>query len=143
MKRHRPSRVTFLAVIALLVSLGNGLRLGETIYFWPTLAKYGAHPWYTAVSGGVWLAAAAYLTWGLWLGKAWAWTAAVGGAAGYGSWYWSDRLLLQQPHANWPFTLAFTAVCLAIIYFILFSHKTKQFFRRDAHERKPENPTPA
>jgi hypothetical protein len=139
----RPVRVTILALAVLAVAAINGLRLGEAIFFWKTLVEYGAHPLYMSISGGVWLVAGTLLTWGLWRGKPWAWVAALGGAAGYTSWYWFDRLVLQQPHANWPFALIFTVVSISLILVILFSHNTKRFFQRDTHERKSENPTSA
>jgi hypothetical protein len=139
----RPVRVTILALAVLVVAAINGLRLGEAIFFWKTLVKYDAHSLYIAISGGVWFVVGLLLTWGLWRGKTWAWVAAFGGAASYASWYWFDRLVLQTPHANWPFALIFTVVSVSLILVILFSHKTKQFFQRDIHERKSENPTSA
>lgn len=140
-KQHRPVGVTILAILAFLLAAWNGLRLGEAIFFWKTLAEYGAHPLYIAISGGVWFVAGLLLAWGLWRGKPWAWVAALGGAAGYASWYWFDRLILQQPHANWPFSLIFTVVSVSLILVILFSHNTKRFFQRDSHERKSKNST--
>jgi len=140
-KRNRPVGVNILAVLTLCTALWNSLRLGEAIFFWKTLAEYGAHPLYIAMSGGVWFIAGLLLAWGLWRGKAWAWLAAIGGAAGYGCWYWFDRLVLQKPHANWPFVLGASVIFLLFILIILFSHNTRRFFQRDAHERKPENST--
>jgi hypothetical protein len=142
-KMKRPLRVTLLAVYVFLVACWNGLRLGSAIFYWKTLAEYGSHPLYIAISGGVWFIAGLLLAWGLWRGKAWAWIAATGSAAGYGCWYWLDRLVLQKPHANWPFALIFTIVSLLFILLILFSRNTRRFFQRDTHERKYENPTTA
>ena len=139
----RPVRVTILALTVLVVAAINGLRLGEALFFWKTLVEYGAHPLYIAISGGFWFVAGLFLTWGVWRGKPWAWITAFGGAAGYTSWYWFDRLILQQPHANWPFALIFTLVSVSLILVILFSHNTKRFFQRDSHERKSKNPTSA
>jgi len=137
----RPGRVVLLALAVSVFASWNGLRLGEAIFFWKTLAEYGAHPLYIAMSGGVWFIAGLLLAWGLWRGKAWAWLAAIGGAAGYGRWYWFDRLVLQKPHANWPFVLGASVIFLLFILIILFSRNTRRFFQRDAHERKSENPT--
>ena len=119
----------------------NGLRLGEALSFWKTLEEYGAYPLYIAMSGGVWLITGLFLVRGLWQGKAWGRLAALGGAAGYASWYWFDRLVLQKPHANWPFAMIATIVFLLLILFILFSRGTRQFFQKDAYERKSETPT--
>jgi hypothetical protein len=142
-KMKRPLRVTLLAVYVFLAACWNGLRLGSAIFYWKTLAEYGAHPLYIAISGGVWSIAGLLLAWGLWWGKAWAWIAALGCAAGYGCWYWLDRLILQKPHANWPFTLGASVIFLLFILFILFSRRPRQFLQSDAHERKSKNSTSA
>jgi len=109
----------------------NGLRLGSAIFFWKTLAEYGAHPLYIAISGGAWLIVGLLLVWGLWWGKTWGWIAAIGSTAGYIAWYWLDRLVLQKPHANWPFALTATVITLLIIFPILFLYRTRLFFQRD------------
>jgi hypothetical protein len=136
----RPFHVIFLAIIVVIYAVDNGLRLGETIFFWNTLEEYGAHPLYIVISGGVWLIAGLFLVWGLWQGKTWGWAAALVGTFGYTAWYWFDRLVLQKPHANWPFVLIANIVFLLLIFMILFSQKTRLFFQRDAYERKPETP---
>jgi len=136
---RRPIGVTILAILIFLSACWNGLRLGAAIHFWTTLSEYGAHPLYEAISGGIWLAYGVLPTWGLWRGKAWARIATLGGAAGYGAWYWIDRLFLEQPHANWPFAIEVTAVILIFILFILFAPATRRFFRTDTHGRKQEN----
>jgi phosphoglycerol transferase MdoB-like AlkP superfamily enzyme len=119
------------------LTIWNGLRLGEAIFYWRTLAEYGAHPLYIAITGGLWPVAGLFLVWGLWQGKAWGWVAALVGTVGYTGWYWFDRLVLQQPHANWPFVLIVNIIFLLILLPILFSSKTRRFFKRDANDRKP------
>ena len=133
----RPIRVYLLAIFVLWLAAWNGLRLGETIFFWKTLGTYGARPLYIAISGAVWLITGLLLTWGLWRGKAWGWAGVLAATAGYTAWYWFDRLVLQQPHANWPFVLIADLVSLLVIFTILFSRRTRLFFKRDANERKP------
>ena len=130
----RPVRVISLAIMLVFVAAWNGLRLGQTIFFWKTLQAYGAHPLYIAISGAVWLITGLLLAWGFWLGKAWGWAAVLAGTAAYTAWYWFDRLVLQQPHANWPFVLVANGVFLLIIFTILFSRRTRLFFKRDAYE---------
>jgi len=134
-------RVIILALLVLAVAIWNGLRLGETIFFWKTLEHYGAHPLYIAISGGAWMIACFLLVRGLWLGKAWGWAAALVGSVGYSIWYWFDRFLLQKPHANWPFIMIIDFVFLLLIQSILLSRKTRCFFQRDTYERKPQTPT--
>ena len=140
-KNKRPIRVNFLVIFVLWLAVCNGLRLGETIFFWKTLEYYSAHPLYIAISGAVWLITGLLLVWGLWLGKAWGWAAMLGGSAGYTAWYWLDRLVVQIPHANWRFVLIGNIVFLLLIFTILFSRQTRRFFKRDAHERKPKTQT--
>jgi len=140
-KRSRSIGITLLVIFVFWLAVWNGLRLGETIFFWKTLEKYGSHPLYIAISGAVWLIIGLLVAVGLWLGKAWAWAATLGGTAGYTAWYWFDRLVLQKPRANWPFVLIVNIVFLLIIFTILFSRQTRSFFKRDAYERKPKAPT--
>jgi hypothetical protein len=140
-KTKRPIRVKFLSLFLLAVAVWNGLRLGETIFYWKTLGQFGAHPLYIAISGAVWLVSGLLLVWGLWLGKAWGWVSALGGTVGYTAWYWYDQLVVQKPHANWPFVLIGNIVFLLLIFTILFSRKTRRFFKRDTYEQKPKTPT--
>jgi hypothetical protein len=137
----RPVRVACLAIIIVFAAVWNGLRLGETIFFWKTMAKYGAHPLYIAISGTLWLLIGLVVFLGVWLGKTWGWAVALGGSVGYSTWYWFDRLAMQKPHANWPFVLIANLAFLLIILMILMSHKTRRFFKRDVYEQKPQTPT--
>ncbi|MCX6038271.1 MAG: hypothetical protein NTW99_10350 [Chloroflexi bacterium] len=132
----RPFSVTFLALIVVFTAVGNGLRLGEAVFFWKILEEFGANPLYISISGGTWLVAGIVIGYGLWRGRAWSWAAAFGGAAIYGFWYWFDRLVLQEPHANWPFALAFTVLLAGFFAFILFSPKTRAYFNKQetSHE---------
>jgi hypothetical protein len=127
---HRPIRVTLLIWLTLVLALWNGLRLVQAIIFWSILKKYQAAPGllYIAISGGFWLLAALFIFKGIWQGKTWAWAGTFGFVVGYGSWYWFDRLVLEEPHANWPFVMAFTVLLAGILAFILFSPKTRTYF---------------
>jgi hypothetical protein len=140
-KKTRPIGITVLSILVLWLAAWNGLRLGEATVFWKTLGEYGAAPLYISASGGVWLIAGLFLVWGLWKGKTWGWVSTFAGTIGYTAWYWFDRLVLQKPHANWPFVLVANIVLLLLILVILFSHPTRRYFQRDAYERKPETPT--
>jgi uncharacterized membrane protein (DUF2068 family) len=131
----RPVRVSILALMMLFVAVINGLRLSETIYFWKTLEEYGAYQLYICISGGVWLITGLFLVWGLWRGKSWGRIAAIYGTACYTAWYWLDRLILQEPHSNLSFAMIINIIVLVIIFFILFSHRTNQYFKRDVYER--------
>lgn len=134
-RKSRPKDISILAIFILCVAGWNGLRLGETIFFWYTLKAYGAQPLYIFVSGGTWLITGLVLARSLWLGKDWGWMATICVTPVYVTWYWLDRLILQQPHANWPFVVTLHMMFLITIVIILFSKSTRLYFRRDVYER--------
>jgi hypothetical protein len=129
-ENRRPTSITLLVLLILGLALWNGLRLGQAIFFWKTLQEYGASPWYIVISGGFWLLGGLALAWGARRGKPWAWAGTIGSMIGYGSWYWFDRLVLQVPHANWPFSLAFTILLAGCLALILLSPKTRAYFNK-------------
>jgi hypothetical protein len=137
----KPFRVICLALIALFGAAWNVLRFGEAIFFWKTLDIYGGHPLYIAISASFWIIAGLVIAWGLWLGKAWGWAATLAGIIGYSTWYWFDRLVVQEPPANWSFVLIVNIIFLLILLPILLSSKTRRFFKRDSNGRKSKNPT--
>lgn len=137
----RPARLFILALFVLWFAAMNGLRLGEAIFFWRTLQEYRASPLYISMSGAFWLIVGFMLVWGLWQGKIWGRMAVIIGTTGYTAWYWFDRLVMQESHANWPFALIANIILLLMIFIILFSQKTRLFYHRDLYERQPETPT--
>jgi hypothetical protein len=140
-KKARPFGVALLVAWALWLSAWNGLRLGRAIFFWKTLENYGSNVVYTSISGAVLFIAGLILAWGLWSGKNWAWVASLAGVAGYTSWYWFDRLILQKPHSNWPFESGVTAFIITFVLIVLFLRSTRLFLQRDVHEQKLKNPS--
>jgi hypothetical protein len=139
----RPARVTLLILLVLFVTASNGLRFGETIFFWNILAQYTAHPLYITISGGVWFTLGLILLLGILRRKEWTWMAAIFSTILYGIWVWIDRLFLQGPHANWPFALMIDILLVLIVFLVLFSPGTRRFFKRNVHEQKSETPTTA
>jgi hypothetical protein len=137
----RPLRISVLAMCILWFTGLNGLRLGEAVFFWKTLEGYRLSSLYISLSGGLWLIIGLLLVWGLWQGKAWGRMAVICGTIGYISWYWFDRLVLQEPRANWPFALAENIILLLMVFFIIFSKRTRLFYTKDVHERQPETST--
>ena len=134
-KSPRPIVLSILVIFILWLTIWNGLRLGKVILFWKTLEDYGVSPLYISLSGVLWLIIGLLLIWGLWQGKAWGRITVICGSAGYSSWYWFDRLVLQEPHSNWPFVLIINIFILLLILFILFSRKTRRFFiKRENYE---------
>ncbi len=130
--KTRPNRITVLALCFIGVAIWNGLRFLEAIINWQILREYQSDPGplYLAISGGFWFLVGASIFWGLWRGKAWAWYATIAGSAGYGAWYWLDRLVLQKPHSNWPFALSITIVFLLLVLLIMLSSRTRKYFSK-------------
>ena len=127
----RPFSVTLLALLVLIFTGWNALRLGAAIAAWQTLAEYGARggPLYSAVSGAFWQIVGITAFVGIWWGKTWGMKAAIIAAAGYASWYWFDRLVMQFPRANWPFALVVTIILLSLTLLTL--RASARFFKAD------------
>jgi hypothetical protein len=131
-----PFRVTLLYLLVLTLSAWNGLRLWTSLAWQDVLNEFSASPPPTiiAISGAIWMVAGFMLIWGIWQKKAWAPKLLIGVAAGYSVWYWSERIIWQNPHPNWLYAVI---VNLALLVFISF---TTKLLTREAHERKNENP---
>jgi len=133
--RPRPYGIAVLVIMIACLAFWNSLRLGEAIFFWKTLSTYGAHPLYISLSAGFWLVMGIALVVGLWRRQAWARMAAFFFTGLYPAWYWFDRLVLQKPHANWPFVLTMNCLFVLIMLVILLSKRTQRFFKRDSYEQ--------
>ena len=133
------------ALSILGAALWNGLRLSQAFFYWSILKEYHAEPGpgFAAITGGFWLVTGLIIFWGLWQLKSWARFGAIGVSLAYGSWYWLDRLILQKPHSNWPFSLGITILFLLISVYILYSPRVKKCYQRDTHDRKTEIKTSA
>ena len=131
-----PFRVTLLLCLVLILTAWNAVRLWTAIAWQNVLNEFSTQPVssITAVSGAIWMVIGIILLWSIWQKKAWAANLLFGATAGYTVWYWSERLIWQNPHPNWPFAVI---VNLILIVFILFTRKTPT---KEAHERKIENP---
>lgn len=129
-KTRRPAEVKILVVFIVWLALWNTLRLIQAILFWDTLTGYPMRiePLYLAVSGGAWAMLGFLLGWAAWQRKPWAWGAALGAAAGYGSWVWFDRFVLQGPHGNESFALTVTIAVLVFVLLLLFSRNVRDFY---------------
>ena len=129
-------RVTLLLCLVLILTAWNAVRLWTAIAWQNVLNEFSTQPVssITAISGAIWMVAGIILLWSIWQKKAWAANLLLGATAGYTVWYWSERLIWQNPHPNWPFAVI---VNLILIVFILFTRKT---LTKEAHERKIENP---
>jgi hypothetical protein len=132
--KKRPSSVTILSWLVLCFSVWNFIRFGAAIFFWQTLEAYHSlvHPAYVAGTGLIWGLAGLPLAWGLRQGKAWAGWVTLGAAAGYGSWYWIDRLALQNPPPNGSFALAITVILLLLCLVIIIWPKNRRWFKENS-----------
>ena len=134
---RRPFSVTILLWLVLSLTAWSGLRLYTAIQWWNALLEFASRPgpWYIAISAGVWLIVSITLLWSMWQAKTWARYALLGTGAGFAVWYWCDRLFLQMPGADWPFTLAATILLLIILSVCVFTPGTKTFLsKREAHD---------
>ena len=129
-------RATLLQMLVLILTALNLLRAWTALAWRDALNEFSAQPSPTIlmISGAVWALCGIVLLWGIWQRKAWAEKLLLGASAGYSLWYWTERLVWQNPHPNWLFAVI---VNLAIIVFILFSKKS---LTREAYERNFENP---
>ena len=134
-KRTRPIGITVLTIFVFALTAWNGLRFGESLFFWNTLKAYDVSPLYISISGGTWCMIGLVLTWNLWQGKARSWIAVLCASAGYTLWYWLDRLVFQNYHSNWPFILPTNIVLILLELWILFSRRGRHFFKKDANEQ--------
>jgi hypothetical protein len=132
----RPFRVTLLASLVLFLTVWNAIRVWTALEWRDVLNEFSSQPasTITAVSGASWTVIGIFVLWSIWQKKAWTAKLLPGAAAGYTVWYWSERLIWQSPHPNWPFAVI---VNLALIIFILFCIKS---LSQEAYERKIENP---
>jgi len=128
---NRPFSIKLLAIYALLMAFWNGLRLMQGVIFWPSFQAYNLRPApiYIVISGGFWMIIGLIDSWGLWERKVWSWSITVIITISYGLWYWSDRLIFQKPHANWPFALGATFILISTAFSFLFSPRTRQSFK--------------
>lgn len=127
-KVSHPITVILIAGYFSLLAIWNILRMGEAIFFWATLGKYGAHPMYISISGGLWAGGCIALVVGLWKSRFWAWVASLIGVIGHYVWFWADRLFIQGRNQNWPFVLTTSTISLIIIIFLLTHKRTHGYF---------------
>jgi len=133
----RPFSVTILSCLVLSLIAWSALRLIAIIRWWRIIQGFSIvhQQLYVITSTAFWLVAGLILLWGLKLKKTWIQNALIGTGAGYIVWYWSDRLFVQWPHANWPFAL-FSTILLLIIGMLSIKHpKTTYFLQRETNDR--------
>jgi hypothetical protein len=133
MKKNRPIEVGLLTLLLAWLSIWYGLRLIESLRFWDVAQIYLIQPGplYLAVSGGIASLVAVLLTWAVWTGKRWSWSALLGASIGYAIWVWVDRFTLQNPHGNETFTAVGLIAGFILFFILLFSRHARDF----SHDR--------
>ncbi|MBM3152953.1 MAG: hypothetical protein FJZ96_12265 [Chloroflexi bacterium] len=128
---RKPIPVTLLAWLVLILTASNLLRAAGAVAFQETLAAYNATvtPAYILLSGLFWGASGGLLSWSLWLRMPWSGKMLAGWAAGYGCWYWFDRLALQAPPPNTVFALGVTGF-LALLLLSAFLPANRRWFEK-------------
>jgi hypothetical protein len=131
-----PFRLILLIWLLLFFNIWNLIQIWTALTWREILDKYsrGQISSILAFSGGFWFIIGTILVWGIWRNQGWTKKLLIGSSLGYGVWYWTDRLVFQNPHPNWLFAVILN---LAIIIFIIFTMKS---LAREAYERKIENP---
>ncbi len=139
MRTPRPFSVTLLALTVLSLSALNLIRFGAAIAQWDALAEFAPRPGplYIMLTGLAWAALGFPLYVSLWLDRQAGYRAALPAGLAYSAYYWLDRLLLQERPAqsNWPFALGVTVTVLCLATFVAFHPKSRNFSRRESHDR--------
>ncbi len=139
---RRPLGITIVAIIILIFTLWNGLRLAGAIFFWRTLMAYHSvlGPIYQVLTGGIWFFSGLYALWCLWSGNRHGKLIGFTFSFVYGLWFWLDRLIVQVTiDPNWPFILSITLLLMLLITLNLFSRSASRYFQREAYESTAQN----
>lgn len=132
----RPFSVTLSMWLVLILASWNALRAWTSLAWQDVLIEFSTQvpPTLIAFASLFWLMIGIVVWFGLWQKKAWSKNLLLGAATGYTVWYWSERLIWQNPRPNIPFAVFVNLVCLIVIYF------TSKSLSREAYERNIENP---
>lgn len=132
----RPFSVTLTGWVVLILTSWNAIRLWTSIAWNDVLTEFSVRvaPTVSAVIAAIWVVGGVVLLWSMWRKKDWSAKFLLGMAAAYTVWYWSERLILQNPRANVPFAVILNLILLVFIYF------ASRSLTREAYERNIENP---
>lgn len=132
----RSLSVTLTLSLVLILTSWNALRAWTSIAWRDVLTEFGTSisPQVSAAIGTLWFIIGGILVWSIWQKKVWSVKMLLGAAAGYSIWYWSERLLWQNPRPNVVFAVTVHLACFILIYF------TSKSLSREAYERNIENP---
>jgi hypothetical protein len=135
-ENKRPTGITLISILFLLVSLFHLLKLVQTIRQWDMLSNLPLtiSPLYLAVDGLIWWIAGMSLAAGLWFGKPLARIFSQGISILYSLVFWIDILWIAEPEViagRWPFNLVLTAVGLGAILVILNQRSARTYFEKN------------
>jgi len=143
---RRPFGVTLLLWMVLCLSAWGLIRLIATLRWWDVLSEFKASlsPLYLSLTGAGWAVAGVVLLWSMWVAKPWSRLAIVVSILLWLAEYWIERLFFQQPRPNLLFTLAISALLLAVTFTSALNRSTKNFFTKsEEYEQSNENSAPA
>lgn len=132
----RPFPVTLSIWLVLILASWNALRAWTSIAWQDVLTEFSVRmpPTLSAFASTFWLIIGISILIGIWQKKAWSKNLLLGAAAGYTLWYWSERLIWQNPRPNILFAVIVNLACFIVIYF------GSKSLSREAYERNTENP---
>lgn len=141
-----PIRITLCILLVLTNSAWNFVRLLTSITWFQVLEFYAPQPSpvYIGMTGAIWATGGFLVAWGLLRRSQWALRGLLIGAWLYAAWTWLDRVLLQAGGPpNWGFTLVTNIVLLGFITAVALDRRINILFRKEAHEREPQDPSSA
>lgn len=135
-RTRRPAAITFLAVLAGLVSISHLVKFGQVLMDWKVLVDLNpsAPPAYLAGDGLVWFAASAVLAWGIWTGRRWARPGGQIISGLYFLMFWIDKLWIANPERllrRWPVYLLYSLVGLGLALWILNRPISREYFKKN------------
>lgn len=143
---RRPFGVTLLLWMVLSLLAWGLVRLVAALRWWDVLYEFKASlsPLYLSITGAGWGVAGAVLLWSLWSGKAWSPLAILSSVLLWLTEYWIERLFFQLPRSNLLFSLAISALLMALTSASALNRNTKNFFTKsEEHEQSNESSAPS
>ena len=138
----RPARLTLLLWLVLLLAAWNAIRLGATIAYWKLLADFDSSPGpvYIAASAAIWIVCGLGVLILLLRRHPRALLAVSLLSVAYTTWWWIDRLLIQENgQTNWSFNLVLTGILLLLGAFLIFNRTTRAYINERRRRTEQEN----
>jgi len=135
-RTRRPGAITFLAVLAGLISFFHLVKFGQVLLNWRVLLSLNPNAplIYLAGDGLVWFAACGVLAWGLWTGRPWTRSTGQIISVLYFLGFWIDKLWIANPDKllrRWPVYLLNSLVGLGLILWILTRPANREYFEKN------------